>query len=104
MAQTINFELDTKTAISAKQLYALGVLAMKFCQHDIRVIDDPTNIKVYVGPYYAERYRFWVKDDGLLVHALIEKDHGIDTEESDWQPVDWYEASDDLLASASAKL
>lgn len=104
MSQTIAFELEDKTSISAKQLHALGVLAMKFNRHDIRVTDDPTNIKAYVGPYYKEKYRFWIKDDGLLGYALIEKDHAVDTEDSDWQPADWYEVSEDLLPPVITKL
>lgn len=96
MVQKIKFEFDDNPGINANQLSTISTLATKFDMHDIRVTDDPTNIKVYVGPYYKEQYRYWIDESGLLSGILVEKDHAADTEDSDWQPIDWYDAHSEL--------
>lgn len=92
MAQKVQF--DTDEAIPTVFLHSISTLAVKFPAHDLRVTDDPGNIKVYVGEYYQETHRYWITEDGLLANALIEKDT---TDEGDWQAVSWHEAHDELI-------
>jgi hypothetical protein len=104
MTQKIKFEFDGPTSINTKQLSLLSVIASQFDMHDIRVTNDPTNIKVYVGSYYKERYRFWLGEDGSLANILIENNlMSGPAEDSDWQQTTWYAAHDELTRLPKTK-
>jgi hypothetical protein len=94
MTQKIQFECDRP--ISTKELHAVSELASKFDQHDLRVVDDPTNIKVYVGPYFLETHRYWIVDGRHLEDALVEQDLAVGEDDPDWQAISWDEAYEQL--------
>lgn len=90
MTQSIVLECGDDHVFTAKELGAIQSLANRFPNEDLRVNDDPTNIKVYIGPYYAERFRFWIDPDGLT--DLVERDLGSE-DDSDWQRSNLLEAT-----------
>ena len=96
MTQEIQF--DTDRPITTIELRAVSVLASIFKDHNLRVTDDPTNIKIYVGEYYKETHRYWIGEDGQVMQSLVEKDVSEpDADEADWQGTSWSEAYDELM-------
>lgn len=82
MTQEIKIEVDDHNFTIA-ELMMLTILASTHPTHNLRVHDDPTNIKVYIGSYYTEKIRYWVEPDGNV--GLAEQDISDPSDEdADW--------------------
>jgi hypothetical protein len=91
MTQEIKIELDDDDKVTTNQLLELITLATRYPNHNIRVNGSTTNIKIYVGPYYRESYRFWILPDGR--NLLVERDHSDPSDdEAIWDRVEFTEA------------
>jgi hypothetical protein len=96
MAQKIKIYVDDHD-FNVDELTAIKLMAHSFPEKDFRINDDPTNLKIYVGPYYVETHRYWMSSDGSV--SLVEKDMSDylgDTDDSDWQPTTMTEAFAEL--------
>jgi hypothetical protein len=94
VTQEIKIEVDDHN-FTIPELKAISRLAKTYPKQNIRVNDDPTNIKIYVGPYYKERFRFWVTPDGNC--ELVEFDSDQYDEEANWDSVGLSYAHDHLI-------
>jgi hypothetical protein len=91
VTQEIRFDC-VDSPITSKQAHAIAIFSSRFPSHDLRVSDDGGTLKIYVGEYYKEEYRFWVTDKGIRPDMLVEKDLAVGEEDSNWDKVDRTEA------------
>lgn len=97
MIQEIKIECDDHS-FNIFELSALRLMARKYQQHNLRVTDDKTNIKVYIGTYYQEPIRYWLNAEGLTI--LVEKDVSApEDEDGDWQPIEIQAAYQELMSN-----
>lgn len=89
MTQNISFDVDRP--LTKYEVEKVLVLAALFVPLDLRVNEDPTNIKVYLGKYYNEPYRIWVDKEGVI--GIVERDISTpEDDEAEWVPSYMHEA------------